>query len=49
MVPKIYGGLDPRLVPAASLSTLAHVVDLIEREAVETDGPVSMGSSFRLR
>jgi len=49
MVPKIYGGLDPRLVPAASLSTLAHVVDLIEREVVETDGPVSMTGTFRVR
>jgi glyoxylase-like metal-dependent hydrolase (beta-lactamase superfamily II) len=49
MLPIMYAGLDPRLVPAASLSMLAHVVDLIEREAVETDGPVSMGGSFRLR
>lgn len=49
MVPRIYGGLDPRLVPAASLSMLAHVVDLIEREKVEADGPVSMGGNFRVR
>lgn len=49
MVPRIYGGLDQRLIHAASLSMLSHLVDLIEREVVETDGAVGLDNTFRVR
>ena len=49
MVPEIYKGLDPGLFPAAALSMLAHVEHLVEQGVVETDGPVTMQSRYRLR
>jgi glyoxylase-like metal-dependent hydrolase (beta-lactamase superfamily II) len=39
MAPRMYAGLDPRLIPAAERSILAHLVDLERRGAVERDGP----------
>ena len=33
-----YPGLDPRLVPAAGGSVLAHLVDLERRGMVQSDG-----------
>lgn len=38
MVGTIYRGLQPALVPAAALSILAHLEDLVERGIVATDG-----------
>ena len=39
MVAKMYVGLDPRLVPAAERSVLAHLIDLCDRAlAGETEG-----------
>lgn len=49
MVPEIYKGVDPGLFPAAALSMLAHVEHLVEQGVVETDGPVTMQSQYRLR
>jgi glyoxylase-like metal-dependent hydrolase (beta-lactamase superfamily II) len=48
LVKAIYIGLDPRLVGAASLSVLAHLEDLTARGIVATDGPPSIGGTYRL-
>jgi glyoxylase-like metal-dependent hydrolase (beta-lactamase superfamily II) len=48
MVRAIYIGLEPRLVGAASLSVLAHLEDLVARGIVATDGPPSIGGTYRL-
>ncbi len=47
LVVAIYRDTDPKLYPAASLSVLAHLEDLVERGLVETDGPTSIGGIFR--
>lgn len=47
VVSRVYAGLDPRLVGAASLNTLAHLEDLTERALVETEGPPSLRNRFR--
>jgi glyoxylase-like metal-dependent hydrolase (beta-lactamase superfamily II) len=46
IVAALYGGLDPRLVPAAGLSVLAHLRELEERGAVLA---VGSGSEARFR
>jgi glyoxylase-like metal-dependent hydrolase (beta-lactamase superfamily II) len=48
LVKAIYIGLDPRLIGAASLSVLAHLEDLVARGLVATDGPPSIGATYRL-
>lgn len=48
LVRAIYIGLDPRLVAAAALSTLAHLEDLVARGLVATDGAPSIGGIYRL-
>jgi glyoxylase-like metal-dependent hydrolase (beta-lactamase superfamily II) len=48
LVRAIYIGLDPRLVNAAGLSTLAHLEDLVARGVVATDGEPSMLGIYRL-
>jgi glyoxylase-like metal-dependent hydrolase (beta-lactamase superfamily II) len=48
IVKAVYIGLDPRLVGAAALSTLAHMEDLVARGIVATDGPPSIESAYRL-
>jgi glyoxylase-like metal-dependent hydrolase (beta-lactamase superfamily II) len=47
LVRAIYIGLDPRLVGAAGLSTLAHLEDLVARGIVETDGEPALGGIYR--
>jgi glyoxylase-like metal-dependent hydrolase (beta-lactamase superfamily II) len=49
LVRAIYIGLDPRLVPAAGRSVLAHLEDLAAREQVATDGPPAIDGVYRLR
>ena len=49
LVRAIYIGLDPRLVPAAGRSVLAHLEDLAARGRVATDGPLSIDGVYRLR
>ena len=39
IVAKVYVGLDPKLVRAAGLSTLAHLEDLVERRLVSVERP----------
>jgi len=48
MVPHIYHGLAPTLVPAASLSVLAHLHYLIGQGIVASEGPARLTSAFRL-
>jgi glyoxylase-like metal-dependent hydrolase (beta-lactamase superfamily II) len=47
IVAAIYAGLDPRLVGAASLSTLAHLQDLAARGRVAADGAPELSARFR--
>ena len=49
LVRAIYIGLDPRLVPAAGRSVLAHLEDLAARGRVATEGPPSIDGLYRLR
>lgn len=46
LVRRVYDGLDPRLVPAAALSTLAHLEDLVERGVAAADGPPSLAARY---
>ncbi len=48
IVKVVYIGLDPRLVGAAALSVLAHLEDLVARGVVATEGPPSIGGTYRL-
>jgi glyoxylase-like metal-dependent hydrolase (beta-lactamase superfamily II) len=47
IVRAVYIGLDPRLSGAAALSTLAHLEDLVARGVVATNGPPSIGGTYR--
>jgi glyoxylase-like metal-dependent hydrolase (beta-lactamase superfamily II) len=47
IVAKVYSGLDPRLVGAAGLSTLAHLEDLERREMVQRE-VAATGTRFGL-
>ena len=48
IVAKVYAGLAPALIRAASLSTLAHLEDLVARGVVASDGAPSLSARFRL-
>ncbi|MCS0502233.1 MBL fold metallo-hydrolase [Ancylobacter mangrovi] len=48
IVRAIYIGLDPRLVGAAGLSTLAHLEDLVGRGEVLTEGPAALEGTYSL-
>ncbi len=47
MVPTLYAEVDPRLHPAASRSVLGHMIDLVRRGKVTTDGEPSIDSRYR--
>jgi glyoxylase-like metal-dependent hydrolase (beta-lactamase superfamily II) len=49
MVERLYVGLNPSLRRAAGRSVLAHLIDLIGRNIVKTDGPATVEAHFRLR
>lgn len=49
MVPGLYVAVDQRLWPAASLSVLAHLIDLVRRGVVVCDGEPGLASAFRLK
>ena len=49
IVDRIYVGLNPNLHRAAGRSVLAHLIDLIGRDIVATDGPPIVTSRYRLR
>jgi glyoxylase-like metal-dependent hydrolase (beta-lactamase superfamily II) len=48
MVAAIYRDTDPRLHGAAALSVLAHIEDLIGRGEIRSEGPPSLGGSYRI-
>jgi glyoxylase-like metal-dependent hydrolase (beta-lactamase superfamily II) len=48
LVQAIYIGLDPKLTKAAAMTMLAHLVHLVDRDLVATDGPPSIGGRYRL-
>lgn len=47
IVAKVYENLNPALVGAASLSTLAHLEDLVARGLVALDGELGLAARFR--
>ena len=49
VVRSVYADVDPRLHPAAAMSTLAHVEHLIEQERVTTDGELTLEAEYRTR
>jgi glyoxylase-like metal-dependent hydrolase (beta-lactamase superfamily II) len=48
IVARIYVGLDPRLKPAASLTVLAHLLQLIREGRVASDGEPGLRARFAL-
>ena len=48
MVPVLYAEVDPRLHPAAARSVLGHMIDLVRRGVVATDGEPGLDSDYRL-
>lgn len=46
VVAKVYAGLDAKLIPAAALSTLAHVEHLEERGLLRPSHPLSQSSAL---
>ncbi len=48
IVARLYKGLDPRLTRAAGRSVMAHLIDLIGRGIVVSDGPPTSGAHYRL-
>jgi glyoxylase-like metal-dependent hydrolase (beta-lactamase superfamily II) len=49
MVERLYVGLNPALRRAAGRSVLAHLIDLMGRDIVASEGPASVESRYRLR
>lgn len=49
LVPILYADIDRRLHPAATHSMLAHLIDLVNRGQVRSDGPPAVTSTFGLR
>jgi glyoxylase-like metal-dependent hydrolase (beta-lactamase superfamily II) len=49
MVARLYVGLDPGLRRAAGRSVLAHLIDLIGRDIVASDGPPGVDAHYRMR
>jgi len=47
MVPVLYAEVDPRLHPAAARSVLGHLIDLVQRGVVATDGAAGPDSVYR--
>jgi len=48
MVPVLYAAVDKRLWPAASRSVLGHMIDLVRRGLVTTDGEAGRDSAYPL-
>ena len=48
MVDRLYVGLAPNLRRAAGRSVLAHLIELIGREVVKTDGIATVDATYRL-
>ena len=48
VVAAVYSEVDPRLHPAAAMSTLAHVEHLVEQGRLATDEAVSLAAEYRV-
>jgi len=48
MVPVLYAAVDPRLHPAAAMSVLAHIQQLVREGRVVCDGAADLDASYRL-
>ncbi|MCP5084550.1 MAG: MBL fold metallo-hydrolase [Alphaproteobacteria bacterium] len=49
IVKAVYSEVDPKLHPAAAMSTFAHIEHLLEREKVVTDGAPTLVSEYRVK
>ncbi|NNF80225.1 MAG: MBL fold metallo-hydrolase [Rhizobiales bacterium] len=49
IVKAVYSEVDPKLHPAAAMSTLAHIEHLLEREKIVTDGTATLSSEYRVK
>lgn len=49
IVKAVYAEVDPKLHPAAAMSTFAHIEHLLEREKIVTDGIPTLTSTYRVR
>lgn len=49
IVKSVYSEVDPKLHPAAAMSTFAHIEHLLEREKIVTDGMPTLTSTYRVR
>lgn len=47
LVPELYAGIETRLYPAASHSMLAHLIELVRRGVVESDGAPAIDTVYR--
>ena len=45
----IYTDVDPRLIPAASRNVLAHLIDLLTRDLVTSETPITPTARFTLK
>ena len=48
MVPGMYKGLDPILIPAAQRSVFAHVIDLVDQGKIISEGDLAINCTLRL-
>lgn len=48
IVRRLYKDVDPSLHGAAGRSVLAHLIELVERGAVDCEGPAVLGSRYRV-
>jgi glyoxylase-like metal-dependent hydrolase (beta-lactamase superfamily II) len=48
MVPQLYADVDSRLHPAAARSMLSHLIDLVRRGRVRTEGAAGPDNVYRL-
>ena len=48
MVPSLYAAVDPRLHPAAAMSVLAHMQQLVREGRVVCDGAADLDAEYRL-
>ena len=44
----IYTDLNPALLPAAERNTLAHLIDLVEKNTAKPDGPLTASAKFSI-
>lgn len=47
IVKAVYSDVDPKLHPAAAMSTFAHIEHLLEQEKIVADGPATLTGEYR--